>query len=102
MPKGKAQADAKAQHTCKYVSILRRFATLPLGIRCIFEIGSSSSLPHFLVPLTIAESIDLGNPNISLIAKVNGLKILVIGSSFMLVGLFKFVLGLYNDQWSVN
>jgi hypothetical protein len=40
MPKGKAQADAKAQHTCKYVSILRRFATPPLGIRCIFEIGS--------------------------------------------------------------
>jgi len=51
------------------------------------------------VPLTIAESIDLGNPNISLIAKVNGLKILVIGSSFMLVGLFKFVLSLNNDQW---
>ena len=41
MPKGKAQADAKAQHTFKYVSILRRFATPPLGIRCIFEIGSS-------------------------------------------------------------
>jgi len=41
MPKGKAQADAKAQHTCKYVSILRRFATPPLGIRCIFEIGSN-------------------------------------------------------------
>jgi len=40
MPKGKAQADAKAQHTFEYVSILRRFATLPLGIRCIFEIGS--------------------------------------------------------------
>jgi len=56
-------------------------------------------LTHFLVPLTIAESIDLGNPNISLIAKVNGLKILVIGSSFMLVGLFKFVLSLNNDQW---
>jgi hypothetical protein len=28
MPKGKAQADAKAQHTCKYVSILRRFDEL--------------------------------------------------------------------------
>jgi hypothetical protein len=41
MPKGKAQADAKAQHTGKYVSILRRLATPPLGIRCIFEIGSN-------------------------------------------------------------
>jgi len=41
MPKGKAQADAKAQHTWAYVSILRRFATPPLGIRCIFEIGSN-------------------------------------------------------------
>jgi hypothetical protein len=40
MPKGKAQADEKAQHTCKYVSILRRFATPPLGIRCIFGIDS--------------------------------------------------------------
>jgi hypothetical protein len=39
---GKAQADAKAQHTCEYVSILRRFATPPLGIRCIFEIGSNN------------------------------------------------------------
>jgi len=28
MPKGKAQADAKAQHTCEYVSILRRFDEL--------------------------------------------------------------------------
>ena len=28
MPEGKAQADAKAQHTCKYVSILRRFDSL--------------------------------------------------------------------------
>jgi len=40
MPKGKAQADAKAQHTFKYVSILRRLATPPLGIRCIFKIDS--------------------------------------------------------------
>jgi hypothetical protein len=28
MPKGKAQADAKAQHTWKHVSILRRFDEL--------------------------------------------------------------------------
>jgi hypothetical protein len=41
MPKGKAQADAKAQHSCEYVSILRRFATPPLGIRCVLEIGSA-------------------------------------------------------------
>jgi hypothetical protein len=40
MPKSKAQADAKAQHTYEYVSILRKFATPPMGIKCIFEIGS--------------------------------------------------------------
>jgi len=54
MPKGKAQADAKAQHTCKYVSILRRFATPPLGIRCIFEIGSSIYSDEFYVTLQLA------------------------------------------------
>ncbi len=38
--KGKAPADEKAQHTQQYVSILRRLATQPLGVRCIFEIAS--------------------------------------------------------------
>ena len=35
----KAQVDEKAQHTWKYVSILRRLATQPLGVRCIFQIA---------------------------------------------------------------
>jgi len=34
-----------------------------------------------------------------MIAKVNDLKILVIGNGFMLGGLFKFVLSLNSDQW---
>jgi hypothetical protein len=41
MPKSKAQADEKAQHTLEYVSILRRLATPLLDIRYIFEMGSS-------------------------------------------------------------
>ncbi len=35
MPKGKAQADAKAQHTCEYVSILRRFQ-MPFWQRLLY------------------------------------------------------------------
>jgi hypothetical protein len=38
--KGKAQADEKAQHTRQYVSILKRFATQPLGLRWGFETTS--------------------------------------------------------------
>jgi hypothetical protein len=39
--KGKAQTDEKAQHTQEYVSILRRLATQPLGLRWGFETTSS-------------------------------------------------------------
>jgi len=35
--KDKARADEKAEHTCEYVSILKRFATPYLGVRCVFE-----------------------------------------------------------------
>jgi hypothetical protein len=38
--KGKAQADEKAQHTWWYVSILKRLATQPLGLRWGFETAS--------------------------------------------------------------
>jgi hypothetical protein len=36
----KAQADEKAQHTWWYVSILKRLATQPLGLRWGFETAS--------------------------------------------------------------
>jgi len=39
-PEGKAQADEKAQHTREYVSIMRRFATPPHGLRWGFETTS--------------------------------------------------------------
>jgi hypothetical protein len=39
--KGKAQADEKAEHILIYVSILKRAATLPLGLRWGFETASS-------------------------------------------------------------
>jgi len=32
-PEGKAQVDSKAQHTRQYVSISKRPATPPLGVR---------------------------------------------------------------------
>jgi hypothetical protein len=38
---GKAQADEKAQHTWEYVSILRRSATQPSGLRWGFETASA-------------------------------------------------------------
>jgi len=37
--KDKAQANAKAQHTWEYVSILERLATPSLGVRCVFEMA---------------------------------------------------------------
>lgn len=37
---GKAQADEKAQHTRQYVSILKRSATPPSGLRWSFEMAS--------------------------------------------------------------
>ena len=42
---GKAQADSKAEHTRKYVSILNRFATPPWTLRRIFEMGSKINQP---------------------------------------------------------
>jgi hypothetical protein len=39
--KSKAQADEKAQYTRKYMSILRRLATQPLGLRWGFKTTSS-------------------------------------------------------------
>ena len=50
----KARADAKAQHTYEYVSILRRSATLRFGVRWDFETTSSgyhSTRPHHIHPL---------------------------------------------------
>jgi hypothetical protein len=41
MFESKAQADEIAQHTCKYVSILKRFATQLSGIRWGFETTSN-------------------------------------------------------------
>jgi len=41
--KGKAPADKKAQHTCWYVSILKRLATQPLDVRWGFETTSSKN-----------------------------------------------------------
>jgi hypothetical protein len=38
--KSKAHADEKAQHTCQYVSILKRLATQLLGLRWDFETTS--------------------------------------------------------------
>jgi hypothetical protein len=51
MPKGKAQADAKAQHTCKYVSILRRFDEL-LNVhknRCEIPHTSAGQRRHWVL-----------------------------------------------------
>jgi hypothetical protein len=42
--KNKAKADAKAQHTFKYVSILRRLLTQLLRVKCIFELACDLSL----------------------------------------------------------
>ena len=39
--KGKARVDEKAQHTWEYVSILKRLATQPLGLRWGFETTSN-------------------------------------------------------------
>jgi hypothetical protein len=44
--KGKAQADEKAQHTWGYVSILKRLATQPLGLRWSLETASMPSSIH--------------------------------------------------------
>ena len=41
--RSKVHADEKAQHTREYVSILRRFATQPLSVRCIFEMASNKN-----------------------------------------------------------
>jgi hypothetical protein len=41
----KAQADEKAQHTFKYVSILKRFATQLSDVRWGFETTSNHLLP---------------------------------------------------------
>ena len=46
--KGKAQADEKAQHTRKYVSILKRLATQPLGLRWGFETTSKNYIRRVL------------------------------------------------------
>jgi hypothetical protein len=43
MFESKAQADEKAQHTFKYVSILKRSATQLSDIRCAFETTSRHS-----------------------------------------------------------
>ena len=40
--KGKARVDEKAQHTWEYVSILKRLATQPLGLRWGFETASKN------------------------------------------------------------
>jgi len=41
MFESKAQADEKAQHTCEYVSILKRHATQPSDIRWGFQTTSN-------------------------------------------------------------
>jgi hypothetical protein len=43
MFESKAQADEKAQHTCEYVSILKRLATQLSDIRWGFETTSNKS-----------------------------------------------------------
>jgi hypothetical protein len=43
MLKNKAKADAKAQHTFEYVSILRRLFTQLLSVRCIFKMACGES-----------------------------------------------------------
>jgi hypothetical protein len=47
--KSKAQADEKAQHTRKYVSILKRFATRLLGLRWGFETTSSLMIASAII-----------------------------------------------------
>ena len=50
---GKAQADEKAQHTQQYVSILKRSATLPSGLRWGFEMGSNMFWSDMMLKLWI-------------------------------------------------
>lgn len=40
---GKARIGEKAEHTCQYVSILRRSATQPWALRRFFEMGYRKS-----------------------------------------------------------
>jgi len=53
---------------------------------CKLFLGHNTDLgPRaFLVPLTIAESVDLGNPCDQVVAKISDLKILVIDNIFVL------------------
>ncbi len=60
---GKARGGEKAQHTREYVSILRRPATPPWGLRPMFEMGSSflrrpqALRGIFFIPLTASQNL---------------------------------------------